>query len=676
LPGLFGLDVHPAIAQPRTRLQAFLLRNVSARYAVNKWFTAGLGGAAAVAIGLSLTAAAQSLWASAISNAVTAVAGTAQGSGLAGNLVASFLTPDLLKLFAVEHRIPLVAHVSATVGGTSASGDVTLNLPLTGLLLVPALALAIGGYVAASSDYQRMARFSIARGALIGPFYALFLTALAVFSSSSVSGEAVGVGGSLSLGPSPVQAFGYGLLWGTLFGAAGGWIQLVGRSSLALALPVLQSVRRGRLAGAVAGAVVAYSCSILLFLALGIAAVGYAATAGAASVTSPSGPLALPKDVATPTSAILLVLVLAVTIAPTLAAYTLALATGAPIAWSLASSVGAQGNQSSSLGFIGAQHTVPIQPWFLIAVVPAICYLAGGRVAARVARANRVDAGFAVGVLMGLPLSVLMAGSAVLVSGGVNVSVLGIGLNEGAGPSVGGSFLAALIAGSVVGGFGGASAVALPQLGSLPRLLLLPLRPLGFALFPLLDALTAQPRGQPRSAARTWLYDGVLAAVGLGPLAAGLDIANVTAARELPFQTLVTVDAWAGALVIGVPLLYFIGALVNAFSAPAAPPVPAAPAYVPSVGTQPAAGVAPVVPFVAAWSVASWPAPPPAQPLSADPPAIPPRQDAAGDAPTGKSDQQWGADGVAPTSLPSEEPWEDTPGSAEPEQYGDDSPLP
>jgi hypothetical protein len=684
LPGLFGPDAHPALAQPFTRVQALLVRNVSARYAVNKWFTAALGSVVALAVGLGLTIITQSLWANAISSAVDAAAGSVPSAQFIGGLAKSFLTPDLLKLFAIEQRIPLVAHVSGSGGGTSLSGDLTLNLPLTGLLLIPALALVLGGYVAASSDFQRVARFSVARGALMGPFYAVLVTVLAFFSSSSVGGEVLNIGGSVTLGPSPLQAFGYALLWGTLFGALGGWIQLVGRSALAIALPTLQSVRRPRVAGAIAGALVAYVSAILVLIVLGIAVVSFAATTLAASVSLPQGFGTLPSGASNPAGSVGLVLLLVVTIAPTLAAYALALATGAPVTSYQSGVPGLQADQSSSFGFFSTPHATSQLGWYLLALAPAICLLAGGRVAARIARADRVETGFVAGALIGLPLSVIMAGAAVLVSSGVEVSLLGQSLSQGSGPSIGGSFLAGLVTGAVVGGCGGASAVALPQLGSLPRLLLLPFRPFGFALFPLLDGITGHTRGQPRSAARTWIYDGVLAAVGLGVVTIALEIANVTAAGALPFRPLVTADAVVGALLIGVPLLFFVGALVQAFSAPSAPPLPA---YAPTLGPASVPlGVAPVYPVApgpvsgaywpapmptqpgipsvplagAPWPVASWPTDTPTQPGGAGPAAAASAEPASESAPALSSAPPWGNEPGAASAAP-EPPASDEP---------------
>nr|MBF6591626.1 hypothetical protein [Ktedonobacterales bacterium] len=147
-------------------------------------------------------------------------------------------------------------------------------------------------------------------------------------------------------------------------------------------------------------------------------------------------------------------------------------------------------------------------------------------------------------------------------------------ISEGAGPSVGGTFLAVLLFGALGGALGGASTQRAPWLGELARLPLAVLSPLARPLFAGLDRLTARPRDAALTPARAWLYDGVLALVALGTVAIALAILSVaTAPVVASFRLTTMVDQWVVALLVAVPPLYFIGALIAAFSAP--PPVPA-----------------------------------------------------------------------------------------------------
>ncbi len=608
LPGLFGADADPALAAPRTGLQAALTRNLSARYAVSKLFTAALGAVVAVAIGLLLTLVVQAIWSSAVNALVTGLANSPSVAPYAG-IIQTLLTPNLLNLFAIEQHIPLVAHLSAS-GLGSATADMTVSPPLTGLILVPALALVAGGYVSASSDYQRRPLFSLARGALVGPFYAILLAIFMVFASTSTSGASLLESGSFTFGPSAAQALAYGVLWGVLFGALGGWIQLAGRDSLSGVLGVTQALAvrsRGaaRLAGATIGAFVAVTMGVLIFLTLGIAAIAYFTTVSAQTVASSGLPVGTLGQADGATGELSLLLLLVVTIAPPAAIWAFALATGGPIGLN-ASVIGSQSaNSSLSYGLYGAQVGPPNHWWFAIALIPAICYLAGGRVAARAAGATGPADGFLVGALMAVPTSILLALAAYLVSGEVDVnasaaSILGQSGGElgGAtvGPLVGGTFLAALLTSAVVGGLGGASASAIPGLGALPRLVLTPLRPFALALSPVLDRVTALPNGQARSPARAWAYDGILAAVGLALVVVALDVVNVVAANTATYHVYSVVDPWVAAAVIGVPLLFFIGSLVVAVASPVpsavgltAPPL----VQIPYTASAPLALVAP-----------------------------------------------------------------------------------
>src|SRR5579859_4403760 len=275
LPRIFGPDADALAARPVTGAQAYLLRNASLRYAVSKWFTGLAGAAVALGVGLLLTLIMQSLW----NGLITGIFGTSAD----GKAESVFFSPSFLNFFALEHQVTLLFHITSS----SISEDLSYNLPTLGFLIVPALALTLGGYFGASSDYRRTARFSIARGALIGPFYAIILLFLALLSSSQLDGQTLGFGSSISgtASPNVLQEFLFGLLWGTLFGALGGWIQLTGRRWLSAALPTLQSLRHTRVAGALAGAGVALVCCLLLFVAVEFSFVVYEATTAAGTLT-------------------------------------------------------------------------------------------------------------------------------------------------------------------------------------------------------------------------------------------------------------------------------------------------------------------------------------------------------------------------------------------------------
>lgn len=607
---LLGPNGIPGASQPYSRIQALLMRNLSPGAVYTPWITSIIGAVVALAAGLILTALAGALWSNALGDALNSSLLSVGGSGFS-DLARQVLTPDLFKLFALAHHVSL--HLSGPLsGGASAAANATLslNVPLTGLLLIPALALTLGGYVSASSDFSRLARYSIARGALVAPFYAVLLAICAVLGSSTTTASGanslLSEFGTVTVAPSLLEAVLYGLLWGLIFGALGGWIHVSGRFWLSTALATLQTIRNGRIAGALAGAVAALATAILLFSAAYVGLAAFGGVSGIAFSSASSGP----------STSIVTTLTLYLLFAPVVAVYGFALATGAPIGVFVVDSVthlntgvtisllnGYQAGQTpvttgGPVSTGAAPHFPPNPLYYLLILGALMSYLVGGRVAARVARAGGAGQGFVAGALMAVPLSIFMTFAAYL-------AAIGYSLSGTFGPSgqsdttsitisaaYGGMFLAVLVAGAVFGGLGGASVVAMPWLGALPRVLLLPVRPFARLLTPLLDALIGRDRRRQPGQATRWIYDGVGAMVFFGILTGALAILNNAAPTLVPFAVLWRVEGVIVALLAGVPLACFLGALVAAFTTPApivpvAPTMPAMPVFVPPPLTMP-----------------------------------------------------------------------------------------
>jgi hypothetical protein len=537
MPQVFGYNADPNTAQPATRVQAYLLKNVSRQYAVSKWFGATAGGVVAAIIGLLLTIPAQELWKKTLNLDGFILLGGGTGGLSSGASTLGLGSPGVFTLFPVENHVPL----SFSQSGVT----VSITTPLLGLFIVPVVALLLGGYISASSDYSRRARFSVARGALIAPAYGVCLAIIAL------------VGKHNGVGAQPFLAFLYGLLWGAVFGAVGGWIQQSGGAWLTSLIGKLQSLGNARYVGAAAGAVSALVSVVLLGTAC---AMGYFAF----SLTQTAGATNAPDIGA--------ILRLGVTTGPTEGLYLLGAANGASLD---TYSKGFGQNTSTHIGIL-VNHNHPPNMWqFIIyGAAMAASYIVGGRIAARVARAGRADQGFAAGALMAVPLSLLLTLAAWLTLTTVGSGSSGESFSGGAGLSLGGVFITTLVAGAVIGGIGGASIFTMPALGSLPRVLLLPFRPFGLALNPLLDALTGAPRGQRRSAARSWVYDAVLATVALGVVVIILDVAGNTLAGSISYPLMRALFEFAGALLVGLPIMYLTGALFTAIqSGLVAPPM-------------------------------------------------------------------------------------------------------
>lgn len=599
------LQSAPPTAAPTSRFQAFMQRSVSPNIATNTWIMAVIGAVVALASGLILTAITEAIWSAALDQALSVYATSALNQ-LGTGMAKSLLTPDLLKFFLFEQHVPFTLHADVSASSVGGSGDLGIGLPLTGLILTPGIAIALGGYISSASDFTHNIRSSLLRGALIGPFYGVILVILALVSSSSTQVSLLGEGAGFTLSASPLSAFIYGVIWGVLFGALGGWIQFAGRRWLSGLLPTMLAART-RWLGPLTGGLAAIIAGVLLTCALAAALYPLALTSISGSVASSSTSSGITGSNALLTALLILALL------PAVASAIFAVISGAPyeVATVASSALGSSGSQSSpttSVGLIGAQTHPSFGPIYLVLLVPIIAYIIGGRISARISGAARTDTALVAGALICVPSGILMAALAYLVSLNLDISALGlVSASESASPSVLGALLAGLVGGAVFGAIGGASEVAAPGLGGLAHALVVPLRPLALVIDPLLDAITGHPRQQLRSASRRWFYDAVTLAVALVILVIIVNIVNALPTAVLPFKAALILDMVIAALVIALPLLYLTGAMVTAVSAPldrtplvsnalpvVAPvqPMPSAPPMQPVTGA-PVPGMAP-----------------------------------------------------------------------------------
>lgn len=634
---LFGPNAVPQMAQPYTRLQRFFMKNVSPAFAVNMWGMAALGAVVAIAGALLLTLGTLFLWSSMLDAALSSLGSSSLGSLISGG-TKNLLTPSVFQLFALEQHAPLDIALTASASDTgSLNGAFDIGFPLTGLLLAPALALLLGGYVAAASDFQRSVSHSMLRGALIAPFYAVLAAIVALLATVNTTSDIVLATVTVTITVSFIQTFFYALLWGIIFGALGGWLHYSGANFISWAQAALQRQSRAKLVGALAGGVATYSIGFLLSLAVvvGVLVYEFVASAGAVSNSSTTtSTVPTSAGITSQLGTIGTVLIVIIVLAPMLAVWLFSFATGAPITTSTSSSAlaatGGSTSGSTSFGLLGSSSTLagqvaPSVPHYayVLVLIPLITYLAGGRIAARVARATTPGEGFIAGALMAIPLSLITTFFAACSGVFYSISFASLAsASESVGPNVLQVFLATLIAGAIVGGLGGMSLFSVPQLGALPRLLALPGRPLGLALAPLFDQLTRRPTIAPRSQSREWLYDGVAIGLTLAIVVIALDVLSIASASLIPFKTLVTIEGVVAAIMVALPLAFFIGSLTAAFSTPAATvapiPLPVFPPALPAPQVMagfasagfPIAGAQPLIPMNPMQSGAFMPPPP------------------------------------------------------------------
>ncbi|HEX6797028.1 MAG TPA: hypothetical protein VF116_04850 [Ktedonobacterales bacterium] len=600
LTALFGPT--PAVLQPRSRLQALLVRNTSARAAANPWLMAAAGAVLATIVGLVLVAIAESLISGVMGKLVASWAGgTSAGTYL--SVLHAIPTPSLLSIFAVIQGVPLVLQVNASAAGTSVGGQAAFNLPLTTLVMLPLAALVLGGYLSAASDYTGRPRYCVARGALIGPAYAIVLAVLAMVGTQSVSTSFFGTAtASASISVPIGQSFLLGLVWGCIFGALGGYIQARGGQWLRALPGDLAAVRWRQLAAATVGGVAAL-LSMLVFATCVLLALVAVAAISATSQGADGLPLYtllrdgnllslfqnLPQPGQPPVASVGGPLALVLSLAPTLAVWLVALGGGASI---VASETGFSSNgprsTDVSLGLLNGQHPFPVV--YLLALIPLGAYFIGGRVAARVAGTAQSRA--LNGALMAVPLSILLALATTLTGFGGRATAGTETATASIAPSFGSVLLWTLVVGAIVGALGGLSAgSSLP--GRMPRFVTVPVRPL---VYPLFDRVVGTAR-DTRGAAVEWLYDAVIVGVVLSVLLIVLDLlAGILSSLITPTGFTIVQEVCTLLLAI-VPACYALGGLFAAVPAPPAPAMPtrATPAA-PAVTAPPVYASVPAVP--------------------------------------------------------------------------------
>jgi len=438
---LFGASADPASVQPSNAVQRRFRENLP-QYATNPIAGAIAGAVAAVIACVVLNFV--------FSLILSAVAGPAVSSSSSASAVNQILGSGLLNLIALEHHASLTA--SANVLVVSVSGSITV--PVTMLLAFPAVSLALGGYISASTDYSNQLRYVLTRAAAVGPVYGVLITLIVVAFGTQKVGTSNDVSNSvIALSASWPSLLLYGALWGTLFALIGGAIKIFGSRWRVGSLAYLLSRPRGMVTASLAGALAALGTGILISLplvAFGLGVVDVQQRFPAELAAGHPG-----------TSSGLTILLLLLLALPA-SVITLALGSGASLGSSGATS-GALFSQSASSGTgtgdislfsLGASNHLA----YLLLLVPVIAYFVGGRVAVRVLNSNEPGKPLQAGALVGVWSAVLMLvlGAISGVSLDVNAGVAGTSslANATFGLNAGSTFLATLILGCVAGAAG------------------------------------------------------------------------------------------------------------------------------------------------------------------------------------------------------------------------------
>ncbi len=554
---IFGTQPPPRERTANNAIQSFWLRYLPPESAAVPWISIPIGALFALIAGLIVTILGLVFW----SRAMGYILGFGGAVNVNTGLFGSVLSPNLLQLLLLEHGVPMSLALGSPGGTGSFSALVTA--PLTGLSLIPACALIFAGYVAAASDFSHRLPFSVARGALVGPVYAVLLLLVALFGSGIIH---LAQNTTIQLHPSLGIAFLAGLVWGTVLGAFG--------SLLALRRHHLFTTHRSPdlLAGAVWGALIALISGLLL-AAVALLAGMAAHVIGSAPTVATGATGASASGIVGALGAILTTIALLVVVAPVASLWLFTLGTGATIDSWLTTSGATASSATSTFGLLAAQHHPSSVAWWLLLLVPLASYVIGGRAAAHIARADSLRDGALVGWLMALALTALMllftlltrvlVSSEAALFGQTAIASLGIA------PSLGAVGLLVLLVGSFVGALGGASAVLAPEPGPALFSLLLPLIA---KLAPVLslaqrpwDMLDAARNHHPaRTPMRVLLYAAALSAVALMALFVLAVLIGWIASHVAPVSAVRGFDGFFVGLAVGVPLLLLAGAAILA----------------------------------------------------------------------------------------------------------------
>jgi hypothetical protein len=419
-------------SMPLNRVQQGL-RRAFPGVAANPWFGIVLGSCLAMVLGLAAT------W------VLTTVAGAFIGwqalqAYLPLNLQGMPLVVDTFTV--VMQRATLVLTTMSPAGVVT--GTATVSPPITLLLLVPALALTAGGYVAASTDWWGRPRASFARGAGVALPCALLLAFLGQLGASSGATS----NGQIVASVNTISLILYGLLWGVLFGGAGALLRLYGKPARALGLALARRPRPRWLAPALGGlAAVGYGA--------GFAMAAFVATLPALALLETQLPAVtntLRGSLAGLIAAVLLLL-------PGLAILLLGVAGGAPVHGIASGAPGPLPAGSAQFSLVAASGHPPAL--YMLLILPAMALFLGGRVAARTAGAPSWLARLASGALSGIPYALLLTALSWLATAGLTATgqAGGAPLQTTAQVGLGsvGTLVTALLAGVIFGALGGLS---------------------------------------------------------------------------------------------------------------------------------------------------------------------------------------------------------------------------
>lgn len=502
---------------------------------------------------------------------------------------------DGLQLLVVMHGAGL--HFQDTFSSSASTTPNVITFAsfavLNGLLVVPALLLTLGGYIAASTDLRNNVRDSLLRGAGIAVPYTIVLLILMTqvngcvpFSNGSSASYTCSSGGdSVTLTVDILMLLGFGLLWGIVFGVLGASLKLARGHWVSMIRRFLGSVSRPQVAGMITGGLAATGLGVALSLLFLYGLLVYST----ASIPLFANILCYRSaDWQTMTT-------WAIAQGPLHAVNIFLFSFAAPVTFNTPSQLGGGcfyiNDPHATLSLINGLTTttsggsVHLSPWFYaFLVLPIVVLFFGGRVSAAISRAQGIGPGAIQGALIAVPFTVLMLLLSLISTitnaqtgsfSSTSSTSSGVTYVQSAGVAPMDLLLWALLFSAVLGAVGGAYQTSSAKVvgSKVASALGTPLKLLGMPLSLLLDRLSGRPRSTPPSTARSLLYGAFFCAVLVAIVAGIAGALFINLNQTMGFDVNQRIRDILSVIVVVLPGILLIAAGASALAArdPAAP---------------------------------------------------------------------------------------------------------
>ena len=557
----------PINLPPLNTLQQFLVRTFQPAMASNALFGALLGGILAV-VGGALLSWLLLIVAHAIApHGVLYYTNSSEDSiGIAlGIFPLHSNWRDSLQLFLVMHGV--AQHSSYQSAAQNYSYTYSTVAPLSGLLVIPALLLTLGGYVAACTDLQNRVQSSLLRGAAIAiPYTVLLLIVVTQVNGPIPQGTGVSSTDTNTLSMDVALLVVFGLLWGVLFGMLGASLKLACGRWRHMIRQYFLYTRHPQVAGMIVGALAAAGVGLglaLLFVSGFLAYSSYSSSVLFSRLCYPGNWQYL--------------LTWGVSQGPLHAANLYLFSFGSPI------TIINSGLQGNTCFYTNTPHTVltlrdsslHFPPWvYAVLLLPVISLFLGGRASVAVSRVRGIGPAAMQGALIAVPFTVLMVLlsliSAITYTNSYTSTTNSTASNtlSSAGAGAIDIILWVLLSGAVFGLLGGIYEASHLKtsvsklFSTIGRALSLPASP----VYLLFDTLSKQPPSS-RTRARSLTYSTFVVALLLVIVALIVGGSLIAMNQTVSFQDNLRARDVVSTLLIILPGLLALSACVSALSA-------------------------------------------------------------------------------------------------------------